>query len=150
VAVKGQWVAAADGAIMRNDVQVFANGGFSRPVKHYAGGGIENHVAQITKPGSPIRVWSEPETQGEAYVPYAMSKRPRSVAILSRVAKDFGYTLTKATNSYANGGTVGTAVPSRTSNTSVTVGVLNTVDPDAAVKKLRELQQDALAVAGIR
>ncbi|HEX9229195.1 MAG TPA: hypothetical protein VF885_21540, partial [Arthrobacter sp.] len=65
-------------------------------------------------------------------------------------AKDFGYTLTKATKSYANGGTTGTSVPTRTSNTSVTVGVLNTVDPDAAVKKLRELQQDALAVAGIR
>jgi hypothetical protein len=128
-----------------------ANGNIlnGRGIKKFANGGIERHVAQITKPGGPIRVWSEPETHGEAYVPYAMSKRPRSVAILSRVAKDFGYSLNKATNSYANGGTVGTAVPTRTSNTSVTVGVLNTVDPDAAVKKLRELQQDALAVSGI-
>jgi len=129
-----------------------ANGNIlnGRGIKQFANGGIENHVAQITKPGGPIRVWAEEETRGEAYVPYAMSKRPRSVKILAQVAKDFGYTLTKATKSYADGGTVGTAVPTRTSNTSVTVGVLNTVDPDAAVKKLRELQQDALAVAGIK
>ncbi|HEX9226935.1 MAG TPA: hypothetical protein VF885_09845, partial [Arthrobacter sp.] len=137
VAINVAYTATGDVPVARGGQRVFnANGnilnGAGRPVKHFANGGIENHVAQITKPGGPIRVWSELETQGEAYVPYAMSKRPRSVAILAQVAKDFGYTLTKATKSYANGGTTGTSVPTRTSNTSVTVGVLNTVDPDAA------------------
>ncbi|HSU47271.1 MAG TPA: hypothetical protein VLJ40_10190, partial [Arthrobacter sp.] len=119
------------------------------PIKYFANGGIERHVAQITKPGGPIRVWSEKETQGEAYVPYAMSKRPRSVAILSQVAKDFGYTLNR-TERFANGGLAGTSsVPTTTTSTSVTVGTINTVDPEAAIQKLRTMQRDALAVAGI-
>jgi hypothetical protein len=137
----GQRVPVANGGIL--DV----NG---RHVKQFANGGIERHVAQITKPGGPLRVWAEPETQGEAYLPYAKSKRPRSVAILAQVAKDFGYTINRA-EQFVNGGLAGatTTAPSRTSQTSVTVGTINTVDPDGAVRKLRQLQHDALSVAGI-
>lgn len=118
------------------------------PIKQYANGGIERHVAQITKPGGPVRVWSEKETHGEAYIPLALSKRPRSEAILAEVARKFGYQLTRAQN-FANGDAGGHAVPTRTSQTSVTVGTINTVDPETAVKKLQQLQRDALAVAGI-
>jgi hypothetical protein len=137
---------AANGAIMNGAGRGLH--GFNP--KYFANGGIERHVAQITKPGSPIRVWNERETFGEAYVPYAMSKRPRSVAILAQVAKDFGYTLNRS-EQFANGGLAGntTTAPSRTSQTSVTVGTINTVDPDGAVRKLRQLQHDALSVAGI-
>jgi hypothetical protein len=72
------------------------------------------------------------------------------VAILAQVAKDFGYTLNRS-EQFANGGLAGntTTAPSRTSQTSVTVGTINTVDPDGAVRKLRQLQRDALSVAGI-
>jgi hypothetical protein len=78
-----------------------------------------------------------------------MSKRPRSVKILAQVAKDFGYTLVRG-EQFSNGGTAGTTTtPTRTSSTSVTIGTLNTVDPDQAVQKLRTLQRDALAAAGI-
>ncbi|MEV4741569.1 phage tail tape measure protein [Streptomyces sp. NPDC049555] len=65
-----------------------ANGGV---LEFYAGGGIrsEDHVAQIAKGGT-WRVWAEPETHGEAYIPLAASKRPRSKAILGEVARRFG------------------------------------------------------------
>jgi hypothetical protein len=56
------------------------------------GGRRENHVAQVVPAGS-WRVWGEPETGGEAYIPLAQSKRRRSLAILAEVAEQFGYGL---------------------------------------------------------
>ena len=67
----------------------FADGGI---VQYYANGGVENHTAQIAPAGA-MRVWAEPETGGEAYIPLASSKRGRSTAILSTVADMFGYGL---------------------------------------------------------
>ncbi|MFJ2745308.1 hypothetical protein ACIO3O_37255 [Streptomyces sp. NPDC087440] len=86
----------ADGGIRH-----FANGGIQQMasrVKAFANG-AENHVAQIARPGQ-IRVWNEPETQGEAYLPLAHSKRRRSKAILDRVAQMFGGRVVY----FANGG----------------------------------------------
>ncbi|MGW3627869.1 hypothetical protein [Streptomyces sp. NPDC000880] len=60
----------------RNRVRAFANG-------------AENHIAQIARPGE-WRLWAEPETGGEAYIPLSKSKRQRSEAILDRVAEMFG------------------------------------------------------------
>ena len=37
-----------------------------------------------------MRLWAEPETGGEAYIPLAPSKRPRSTAILEEVERKFG------------------------------------------------------------
>lgn len=70
----------ADGGILTG----FADGGIAR----YASGG-EHHIAQIASPGT-VRMWAEPETGGEAYIPLAMSKRDRSEAILGEVAERFG------------------------------------------------------------
>lgn len=75
----------ADGGILTG----FADGGIAR----FASGG-EHHIAQIARPGT-IRLWNEPETQGEAYIPLAMSKRGRSEDILSQVADRFGGAFTK-------------------------------------------------------
>jgi hypothetical protein len=61
--------------------------------------GTEDHRAQIARGGS-MRLWAEPETGGEAYIPLASSKRARSTAILGEVARRFGYGLT----TYADGG----------------------------------------------
>jgi len=59
----------------------------------YAGGGLrEQHVAQIAPRGA-WRVWAEPETDGEAYIPLARSKRARSRNILDEVARRFGATV---------------------------------------------------------
>ena len=54
--------------------------------------GTEDHRAQM---GNAItRVWNEPETEGEAYIPLALRKRAQSMAILEQVASEFGYALT--------------------------------------------------------
>jgi hypothetical protein len=59
-------------------------------VEYYKQGGItENHVAQIAPAGS-WRVWAEPETGGEAYIPMSPNKRVRSEKILTTVADLFG------------------------------------------------------------
>ncbi|MBF0807903.1 hypothetical protein E4U03_04625 [Rothia nasimurium] len=80
----------ADGGMVNGaGVQTFASGGFS-----------ENHQAMIARPSYPFRVWAEPETGGEAYIPLAASKRERSTRILSEVAHRFGYTI----NQYRDGG----------------------------------------------
>ncbi|MEN8649122.1 phage tail tape measure protein [Streptomyces sp. 21So2-11] len=61
----------------------------------YADGGVrqENHIAQIAK-GGDWRVWAEDETFGEAYIPFASSKRARSKLILDQVASRFGGSVT--------------------------------------------------------
>lgn len=65
----------------------------------FAGGG-EHHVAQIAKAGD-WRVWAEPETGGEAYIPLAPSKRARSTAIWRETGRKLGV------KSYADGGVAG-------------------------------------------
>lgn len=92
-----------------------ANGNLIEPgriprLKAFANGGFENHTAQIARAGA-MRIWAEPETGGEAYIPLAPGKRARSLKILGEVASRFGYALTKASKtaqryaeSYENGG----------------------------------------------
>ncbi|MFK0279553.1 hypothetical protein ACIQVL_03630 [Streptomyces sp. NPDC090499] len=94
----------ADGGIVQ-----YANGGIRRAtdrIKAFAAG-AENHIAQIGKPGE-WRLWSEPETGGEAYIPLAPGKRKRSEAILEKVAEMFGgrvvYFANGALRQYAQGG----------------------------------------------
>lgn len=94
----------ADGAIVQ-----YANGGIraaASRIRAFAAG-AERHIAQIGRPGE-IRIWNEPETQGEAYLPLAPSKRKRSKAILERVAEMFGgqvvYAAQGALRQYASGG----------------------------------------------
>ncbi|MFD6029793.1 phage tail tape measure protein [Cellulosimicrobium funkei] len=69
---------------------VQANGGV---VEYFANGG-ESHVAQIAPAGS-WRVWAEPETGGEAYIPLSPFKRTRSEEIFAEVANRFGYDIAK-------------------------------------------------------
>ncbi|MFE4575734.1 TroA family protein [Streptomyces chartreusis] len=94
----------ADGGIVH-----YANGGIraaTNRIKAFAAG-AERHIAQIGRPGE-IRVWNEPETKGEAYIPLAPEKRKRSEAILNRVAQMFGgqvvYFAQGALRQYAAGG----------------------------------------------
>lgn len=61
-----------------------ADGGL---VDYYADGGMrENHLAEIAPAGA-WRVWAEPETGGEAYIPLAPSKRARSLAVWEETGK---------------------------------------------------------------
>jgi len=69
-------------------------------LQEFANGGVrEQHVAQIAPAGA-MRLWAEPETGGEAYIPLAPAKRDRSEAILADVADRFGYRL----EAFADGG----------------------------------------------
>jgi hypothetical protein len=57
----------------------------NRQVSKFADGA---HIAQIGN--GRTRIWDEPETGGEAYIPLAAQKRSRSEAILAEVAARFG------------------------------------------------------------
>ena len=83
----------ADGAV----VDYYARGG----VRSFADGPRrEQHVAQIAPAGA-WRVWAEPETGGEAYVPLAPQKRKRSKGIVEEVVGRFDGAVTW----FADGGT---------------------------------------------
>lgn len=93
----------------------------------YAGGGFhrERHVAQIAPAGA-WRVWAEPETGGEGYIPLAKSKRKRSEAILARIADIFGGTYVPGSATpYATGGVGGNAPGVGAANIHVTALVTN-------------------------
>lgn len=107
---------AANGAILDGRGGFLA--GFAPGfIKAFANGGVEKHVAQISAPkANTVRVWSEPETGGEAYIPLSPAKRPRSMAILEEVAKMFGVGIVKK---FANGG-----IDNAASNTSVSASTL--------------------------
>lgn len=44
-------------------------------------------------PGDGMRVWNEPEAEGESYIPHASGKRGRATSILAQTAAKFGYQL---------------------------------------------------------
>lgn len=82
----------------------------------FAEGGIENHTAQIAQGQTPYRVWAEPETGGEAYIPLSQSKRARSTEILHTVAGHFGLDVLDPRNGggsrrFAGGGIFGVFPP---------------------------------------
>ncbi|WP_327335130.1 hypothetical protein [Streptomyces anulatus] len=81
----GSQLREADGGV----VDYYADGGIrGRAARHFADGS-ENHVAQIAPAGA-MRVWAEPETGGEGYVPFSPSKRPRSRAITEEIVRRLG------------------------------------------------------------
>lgn len=85
-----------------------ADGGILRS---YAGGGIEDHSAQIARTQSgTARMWAEPETQGETYLPWAQSKRADSLKYMRITARAWGYDvvpMAQGIRSYAGGGVTG-------------------------------------------
>lgn len=84
---QGAQLANAHGSI----TDYYAHGGITRQrggVRRFATG-AENHIAQIAPAGS-WRVWAEPETGGEAYIPLAASKRSRSRAIAEETVRRLG------------------------------------------------------------
>lgn len=66
---------------------------------------MDRHDPEIA-PGGAWRVWAEPETQGESYIPHANdSRRPRAKRILEHTADKFGGQVLW----FAEGGTTGDA-----------------------------------------
>lgn len=121
----------ANGGIVRSTSNMFGGSLSLARVKAFANGGVEKHIAQISAGQTPYRVWSEPETGGEAYIPLSKAKRGRSTKILEEVAKMFGMTLLK-TKSFANGGveggsSAGGSSAGSLSTTHVSSALLNSV-----------------------
>lgn len=111
-------------------VDLNANGNLYPSIKSFAAGGLENHIAQIAPPSSMLRVWAEPETGGEAYIPLALSKRLRSLKILEDVAKIFGYMLVPNMKKFADGGLFeSVALPSRSTTP------ISTISPDSSSRR---------------
>lgn len=82
-------------------------------VVQFAQGGMfgESHHPQIARatPGA-VRVWAEPETGNESYIPWAIDRRGRATSILGITADAFGYALvpkSQAVRSFAHGGMTG-------------------------------------------
>lgn len=113
-------IALTEGMSVNIDVSVnplvragraMADGG----ILYFQTGGLhESHIAHIAT--GPTRVYNEPETGGEAYIPMGASKRGRSLRILGEVAQRFGYSLVPST------GTAVRSVPSTSVTTTNTYG----------------------------
>ncbi|TYP82076.1 phage tail tape measure protein [Blastococcus xanthinilyticus] len=74
------------GALGKPQISHMATG---RGYQAYADGGVEDHTAQIAPAGA-MRLWAEPETGGEAYIPLSPAKRTRSVDIWRQVGDRLG------------------------------------------------------------
>lgn len=92
----------------RADTSTQANGG----ITHFAAGGFR-YGGKLSEqqpgivPGGSWVVMAEDETQGEAFIPFAPSKRKRSTQILKQTANHFGYDLVSRSGRatyYADGG----------------------------------------------
>lgn len=83
-------------------------------VVSFAGGGMwEDHAPQIVKaqPGT-VRIWAEPETDKESYIPWAMDRRARATAVLGQTAEAFGYALVPRSHlAFGHGGITGQPSP---------------------------------------
>ena len=119
-------------------------------VNYFAGGGMrENHVAQFARAGD-VRVWAEPETDGETYIPHAIAKRGRSTQILAQTADEFGYQLVpKGAQSFADGGRTASnpgitprAAPGVTNNFNGPIGA----NADDVIRKIQIGQRRAQAL----
>jgi TP901 family phage tail tape measure protein len=81
----------------------------------YAAGGLAGAkperpgTAGIYSPMSPGRLFAEPVTGGEAYIPMSEAKRARSLSIWKEVGSQFGYDMT----AYARGGVAGKKKPAK-------------------------------------
>jgi len=99
----------AQGGITR----AYVDGGIDK-LEHYANGGSkEKHKAQIAK-GGEWRIWAEPETGGESYIPLAKSKRKRSTEILAKTADIFGLTVLDKKGNLVEPGTASQVAPAKT------------------------------------
>jgi len=73
--IEGKPGGPASGTYLGSTAGRSADGNIYRG-RSYADGGMEQHVAQIAQPT--FRMWAEPETGGEAYIPLSPAKRGRS------------------------------------------------------------------------
>lgn len=98
----------AEGGITR----AYIDGGIDKLERYANGGSKEQHKAQIAR-GGEWRVWAEPETGGESYIPLAKSKRKRSTQILAKTADIFGLSVVDKKGEPVKPGTSSQVAPAR-------------------------------------
>lgn len=98
----------AQGGITR----AYIDGGIDKLERYANGGSKEQHKAQIAK-GGEWRVWAEPETGGESYIPLAKSKRKRSTQILAKTADIFGLSVVDKKGELVKPGTSSQVAPAK-------------------------------------
>lgn len=135
-----QYIDGMHGKTVRIAVEGGAPGGITTHgadgyvMDYYASGGIrgqrENHIAQIAPAGA-WRVWAEPETGGEAYIPFAMSKRKRSQQIAMETVSRLG-----GVAHFANGGTTGGSSAAPAFDSRLLASALATATERAVTKSL--------------
>lgn len=126
--------AQADGGLYQ-----YANGG----IRAFANG-AENHTAQIAPAGS-MRLWAEPETGGEAYIPLAMSKRSRSLQIWAQTGKALGVAGFSDGGGTPSGGSSGGYVPVRITDWERGLGVIDDRSRNIAISVVAGDRQHAAA-----
>lgn len=99
----------AQGGITR----AYIDGGIDKLERYANGGSREDHRAQIAK-GGEWRIWAEPETGGESYIPLAKSKRKRSTQILAKTADIFGLSVVDKKGEPVKPGTSSQVAPAKT------------------------------------
>lgn len=101
-------------------------------IESYASGGMrEQHVAQMARAGA-WRVWAEPETGGETYIPHAPQKRARSEALLAETAAIFGGVYIPSGAARFADGSSGSTAP--TTLRGLEISGRLTFDPDGFVR----------------
>lgn len=109
-------------------VRAVARGGILG-ARRFAAGGVEDHTARIYGPGDGIRIFNEPETHGESYIPLADDwRRPRAQAILRETASRIGM------RAFSAGGMTGPAGAGASIYAPITVS--GDTDPLAAARRI--------------
>jgi cell wall-associated NlpC family hydrolase len=113
----------------------------------FAMGGIEDHSPHIAR-GGDWRVFAEPETGGEAYIPLSISKRPRSEQLLKQVASMFGgnYVANAAGNVFAGSAELDMTSSIGSALAGATKGAVDTASFFAALTFAKKLE----GIAGAR
>lgn len=106
-------------------------------VFHANGGLYERHDAQIAKAGA-YRVWAEPETEGEAYIPFARSKRGRSREIATQTVQRLGGAVQWFANGGISGGQARTILSIEARPTGELVDYIQAVQDAANATRARE------------
>jgi len=122
----------AEGGITR----AYIDGGIDKLERYANGGSKEQHKAQIAR-GGEWRVWAEPETGGESYIPLAKSKRKRSTQVLAKTADIFGLTVLDKKGNLVEPGTASQVAPAKTqyfANGGITAKELRAFAEGARVK----------------
>lgn len=127
-----------------------ANGAlFAGGLRRFAAGGVENHVAQIAPAGA-MRLWAEPETGGEAYIPLSPSKRPRSREIWAETGRLLGVLPNADGQVYSGSSAAGDSSDLAAAINRLADRVLSREDMEQLLDELRRAQSDPRPVAGVR